>query len=77
MTLTLQPVRLAAIECGEGMLVFSKGALIAVLVRLSHHHEELAGAWFLEVGLGPLDGPTKPIFNDMDAAQEWIAAQLA
>ena len=44
MTVTLQPIRVASEE-GEGLLVMSGGALVAVLVRLSELHEDQAGMW--------------------------------
>ncbi len=79
MNLSLQPVR---VETGgpdeDGCLVFSDGKLVAVLVRLSDEHEDedLAGHWFLEAGLGRLDGPTHPTFINIDDAQAWIARRL-
>lgn len=76
MTLTLQPVRVAAGNDTDGVLVFCDGALVAILVRLSDFHDDEAGAWFLEVGMGSLDLPNKPVFNDLGAAQKWISAHL-
>jgi hypothetical protein len=73
MTLTLQPVR---VETGsndqEGCLVFSDERLVAVLVRLSDQHDDLAGHWYYEHGFGPFDGPAHPVFGSLDAAQAWI-----
>ena len=76
MTLTLQPVLVATGEEGDGFLVFADGWLVAVLVRLAENHEENAGAWFLEKGFGALDGPEPPVFETLEIAQSWVAAQL-
>ena len=78
MTFFLQSVRVATGSDEDGMLVFDKHQrLVAVLTRLSDQHEDLRGQWFLEVGLGRLDGPNHPVFADLDAAQEWIAQRGA
>lgn len=59
----------------EGCLVFEDGRLVAVLVRLSSEHDSsLTGKWFLEHGFGPLDTSEHPIFDDLPAAERWIAA---
>jgi hypothetical protein len=76
MSLTLEPVRVAAGEDNEGLLVFLDGSLVAILVRLSDLHGEAAGAWFLEMALGRLGGPANPVFPDLDVAQKWISARL-
>ena len=76
MTLVLQPVRVATGSDEEGMLVFSEDRLVAVLVRLSDTHEEIAGHWFLETGYGPLSGPDHPTFPDAVGAQVWISRRL-
>ena len=76
MTVTLQPVRVAAGEQGDGQLVFADGELVALLVRLSEAHEGLAGHWFLEFGLGRLGRGQHPSFADLHAAQSWIEARL-
>jgi hypothetical protein len=77
MTVTLQPV---CVETGskdeEGCLVFSDGRLAAVLVRLSEEHADLAGRWHYEHGFGPLETPSHPVFESLDAAQEWIRQRL-
>jgi hypothetical protein len=77
MTVTLQPV---FVETGsndrEGCLVFTDGRLAAVLVRLSEQHADLAGQWHYEHGFGPLEGPTHPVFETLDAAQDWIRQRL-
>lgn len=77
MTLTLQPVEVAARHDNEGQLVFADGRLVALLVRLSQLHEDAAGRWFLEVGFEALDYPSAIDFPDLDAALAWIEARLA
>lgn len=78
MSLHLQPVRVDTGSSDEECeLVFSNSRLVAVLVRLSDDHEDEAGMWFLEVGFGRVDHPDPPTFADLDAAQAWIARQLA
>jgi hypothetical protein len=77
LSLTQQPVRIAVGgDDEEGCLVFANDELVAVLVRLSRLHEELAGRWYLEAGFGRLDGPHKPTFRDLGAAREWITRHL-
>ena len=78
MTLTLEPVRVATgADDEEGRLVFAGERLVAVLVRLSAQHQELAGHWFFEAGFGRLDGPLHPAFEELSEAQAWIAQRLA
>ena len=77
MSLRLQPVRVAIGADGEGVLVFSDDALVAVLVRLSEQHEELAGQWFLETGYDGIGEVHHPTFADLAAAQDWISQKLA
>ena len=60
----------------EALLVFHEGRLAAVLVHLSHDHEEVAGKWFLEVGFGRLTTVNPPVFADLDEAQDWIARRV-
>lgn len=76
MNLILQPVRVDAVEEGEGCLVFAEGCLLAVLVRLSESHEDEAGYWFLEKGFGRLDRPDPPVFCDLPTAEQWIKEHL-
>ena len=76
MRLLLQPVRVATGHDEEGLLVFAEGRLVAVLVRLTEEHDDLAGLWFLEVGFGPLGEQTYPTFADLEAAQNWIGQRL-
>lgn len=61
----------------DGQLVLADGRLVAVLVRLGDAaHAGLLGAWFLEAGFGPCARTAAPVFNDLDAAQDWIRRQL-
>ena len=76
-TVTRQSVRLnTGGPDEEGCLVFVDGKLVAVLVRLSTEHGDAAGRWFLEHGFGPLDTPEQPLFEDLGAAERWIAGQV-
>ena len=78
MTLRLQPVQVATASCDtEGQLVFADNFLVAVLVRLSDDHDDLAGMWFLEAGFGWVTTAELPLFADIDKAQNWIEEQLA
>ncbi len=75
---TLQSVRVATGADEEGMLVFLDGRLVAVLVRLSEVHEELAGEWFLETGYGALSGPPDhSTFADLQTGLDWLEQRLA
>ena len=76
MNITVQPIPVATEE-GEGLLVFAEGRLAAVLVRLSELHEDMAGRWFLEAVFGLPDRRASRVFDDLDAAQDWIARALA
>jgi hypothetical protein len=77
MSLSLQPV---LVETGcpdeEGCLIFVGGKLAAVLVRLSPEHGARSGRWFVEKGFGRFDGPSHPIFPDVEAAQDWISLRM-
>ncbi|MBO1021127.1 hypothetical protein IPV08_14230 [Methylobacterium sp. SD274] len=78
MTLRLQPVRVATdSEDAEGLLVFARGNLVAVLVRLSDDQSDDTGKWFLEAGFGSIYRSRPPVFYDLDKAQEWITISLA
>ena len=78
MSMTLQPVRVATGGEGEeGRLVFAGEKLVALLVKLSHQQEELAGSWFFEAGFGRLDGPLHPTFENLADAEAWILQRLA
>ena len=77
MSLRTQPVRVANGSDEDGLLVFtSDDRLAAIMTRLSDHHDEMAGLWFLEVGFGPVDGPNHPTFITLDEALDWIAQRL-
>jgi hypothetical protein len=74
LSLTEQPVQVAVGgDDEEGCLIFADERLVAVLVRL---HERLAGRWYLEVGFGRLEGPSKPTFRDLGTAKKWITQHL-
>ncbi len=54
-----------------------EGRLVAVLVRLTDRaHDRLVEAWFLEAGFGPCAATTPPVFQSLDAAQDWIQIQF-
>ena len=73
MSLQLQPIKVATGSAdSESQLVFFNGFLVAVLVHLSDLHEEESGMWFLEAGFGPLSGPERAPFANLDVAQAWI-----
>ena len=76
MSIAFKPVFVAT-ENSEGRLVFHGKWLLAVLVRLSSIHGEEAGSWFLEAGFGPLDKGAHPTFVTLEAAEAWIAGQVA
>lgn len=80
-SLTLWPV---SVETGsadeDGRLVFARGRLVAVLVRLSaatHPEEALRGKWFLEAGFGPCAAQAADPFPTLAHAVAWLHAQLA
>lgn len=78
MTLRLDPIQLATNSADrEARLVFSFEMLVAVLVCLSADHEGDEGKWFLEAGFGPIGDRFAPLFDTLDAAQSWIAEQIA
>ena len=77
MKVQFQPVRVAAGEDGDGLLVLVEGWLIAVLVRLSDQHGALSGHWFLESGYGRFAGPEQPTFSDLSTAEAWFGSHLA
>ena len=78
MTLRFQPVQVATGSYDtDGQLVFADGFLVAVLVRLSDDHDDLAGKWFLEAGFGRVVTMGPPLFADIDKAQSWIEQRLA
>ena len=77
MSLRLQPVKVATNSSDtDGLLVFHREFLVAVLMRLSEDHEDDVGKWFLETTFGQLDPSKQPIFTVLDEAEEWITEQL-
>ena len=76
MTLTRQFVRVdTSGPDEEGCLIFDDDRLVAVMVKLSADSgPELAGRWFLEQGFGALHRQDHGIFDDLEAAERWIAA---
>jgi len=77
LSLSVQPVRVATREEGNGLLVFDDGSLVAVLVQLSEIHEDDAGKWFLEAGFGKLnEAITYPIFPSLEGALDFVGYQL-
>ena len=74
----LQPIRVMTdSDDREGLLVTIDAYLVAVLVRLdSPAHGEQRGGWFLEAGFGPCGGPSKPVFDQLEEAQDWIATRV-
>jgi hypothetical protein len=56
MKLDFRPVRVATGSDDEdGLLAFAGDRLVAVLVRLSEMHDDMAGLWFLEASFGLRD----------------------
>ena len=76
MKLTTMPVRVATGHDEEGCLVFADDRLLAVMVRLSDRHEDVAGHWFLEAGFGEIDQLEHPTFADLGSALEWIGNRI-
>ena len=78
MIFKLLSMRIATGFAEEGMLVLDEEErLVAVLVRLSNENEVAPGQWYLEAGFGGADVVNRPVFADLDAAQEWIGERLA
>jgi hypothetical protein len=77
MILRLDPVTIEGLENGEGVLAYWNDRLVAVFVRLGRGHEADEGAWFLEKGFGPLDGPQPPAFANLDQVRGWVSARLS
>jgi hypothetical protein len=60
-----QPVTVRTNSADEdGRLVFADGNLIALLVRLSDGHADMADLWFLEACFTCPVGGKHPIFRD-------------
>ena len=78
MTMTFQPVRVANGSDEEGLLAFDEEQrLVAVLTHLGDQYEGVAGHWYLEGGVGHLDGPNHPTFADLEAARDWPKRRIA
>jgi hypothetical protein len=77
--ISFQPIEvLTASEDREGCLVLVDGKLAAVLVRLNDqvHEPLLRGAWYIEAGLGLLDGRHE-VFASLEEAAASIEHDLA
>jgi hypothetical protein len=73
----LQPIRVDTDSSDqEGRLVLANGLLVGVLVRLDEAEHERAGQWFLEVGLGALQGLNAPTFASLPDATRWLRQNL-
>jgi hypothetical protein len=71
MNLVFTPVRVATgSDDEEGLLAFAGERLVAVLVRLSNMHDDLAGSWFVEASFGLRD--KHQTFTDLPSAEAWI-----
>ena len=73
--------RLVRVDTGspdeDGCLIFADDRLVAVLVQLGvEHNSELAGKWFLEHAFGSLGHCEQPVFEDLHAAERWVASRL-
>lgn len=76
---TYQPVHLAAgTPDREALLVFWRGDLLALLVRLSCEvHDVGGGLWFLEAGFGVCANKTAPLFKSPEDAEPWLSKQIS
>jgi hypothetical protein len=73
----MQPIRVDTDSSDqEGRLVLANGLLVGVLVRLDEAEHERAGQWFLEVGLGSLQGLNAPTFASLPEATRWVRRNL-
>ena len=77
MRVEARPVQVAAGEQEGGLLSFHDDWLIAVLVRLSARHGEIAGHWFLETGYGRFSEREQLVFRDEAEAVAWFKSHLA
>ncbi|WP_128566090.1 hypothetical protein, partial [Methylobacterium crusticola] len=57
-------------------LVMANGLLVGILVRLDTYEHESRGSWFLEAGLGRLQGARAPAFETLEAATRWVRKHL-
>jgi hypothetical protein len=74
-TLTTQHVRLGNIDDTDGVLVYRKDVLVAVMSQLSAEHGERAGRWYLEIGFGACPDAGSD-FQTLEAAKVWIESRL-
>lgn len=73
----LQPIAVDTASPGrEGRLVVANGLLVAVLVRLDAPEHAMPGFWFLEAGLGRLQGIEAPPFRALEDAKRWLRGRL-
>jgi hypothetical protein len=76
MNLDFRPVRVATGSDDEdGLLAFDGDRLVAVLVRLSKLHDDMAGSWFIEASFGLRD--RHQTFADLPSAEDWIRKQVS
>jgi hypothetical protein len=76
MKLDFRPVRVATRSDDEdGLLAFAGDRLVAVLVRLSEMHDDMAGLWFLEASFGLRD--ERQTFPDLSSAEAWIRKHVS
>ena len=73
----LQPIQIDTNSSDqEARLVMADGRLIAILVRLEDPGHARAGHWFLEVGLGRLQGLRPRPFMDLEEATRWLHQRI-
>jgi hypothetical protein len=60
----------------EGLLLFVRGKLVAVLVRLSDIHEGLEGAWHVETTYNSAVVPNGATFSDLDEFERNLRMNL-
>jgi hypothetical protein len=76
MNLDFRPVRVATgSDDEEGLLAFAGERLVAVLVRLSNLHDDMAGSWFVEASFGLRD--EHQTFTDLPSAEAWIRKHVS
>ena len=75
--LVLQPI---ALDTGssdqDGRLVLANGMLVAILVHLDDPDHEVVSGWFLEIGLGRLQGLRPPPFDTLEDATRWLRQRM-
>ena len=63
-----------------GYLVYSAGALAAVVIAVTEEDTGATPGWFVEAGFGPCSSlrvVDPPIFPTLDDVAPWVAAQIA